>query len=75
MSFKKCHLSVALDGSENPQVRIDGIPNYEMPQRFVEEELKLPDDDEDEDEDSSENDESDEFDLLTDQNIPLVVEQ
>ena len=52
-------------------VSIDGIPNYEIPERFVEEEFKLLDDDENEDEDASENDE---FDLLTDQEIPLVVE-
>ena len=68
-------MSVALDGSENAQVSIDGIPNYKMPQRFVEEEFKLLDDDEDEDEDASENDDNNEFDLLTDQEIPLVVEQ
>ena len=37
-----------------------------MPQWFIEEEFKLLDDDEDEDEDASENDENDEFDLLTD---------
>ena len=54
---------------------IDGIPNYEMPQRFVEGEFKLLNDDEDEDEDPSENDENTEFDLLIDQEIPLVVEQ
>ena len=55
---------------------IDGIPNYEMPQRLVEEEFKLLDEDEDEDEDASKNDENDEFDLLTDdQEISLVVEQ
>ena len=40
---------------------IDDIPNYEMPQRFVEEEFKLLDDDENEDEDVSENDKNDEF--------------
>ena len=33
-----------------------------MPQRFIEEDFKLLDDDEDEDEDASENDENDEFD-------------
>ena len=33
-----------------------------MPQRFIEEEFKLLDDDEDEDKDASENDENDEFD-------------
>ena len=54
---------------------IDGIPNYEIPQRFVEEELNLLDDDKDEDEDASKNDENDEFDLSTDQEIPLVNEQ
>ena len=54
-SFKKYGLSVALDGFENAQVSIDGIPN-EMPQWFVEEELKLLDGDEDED--PSENDEN-----------------
>ena len=32
-----------------------------MPQRFIEEEFKLLDDDEDEDEDASENDENYEF--------------
>ena len=48
------------------QVSINGIPNYEMPQWFVEEEFKLLDDNEDEDEDASENDENDEFDLSTD---------
>ena len=30
-SFKKCGLSVALDGSENTQMSIDGIQNYEVP--------------------------------------------
>ena len=46
-----------------------------MSQRLTEEEFKFLNDDEDEDEDASENDENDEFDLLTDQEIPLVVEQ
>ena len=45
-TLKRCSFSVALDGSENAQVSIDSIPNYEMPQQFVEEELKLLDDDE-----------------------------
>ena len=47
------------------------IPNYEMHQRNVEEELRLLDDDKDEDEDASGNKEND----LTDQEIPLVAEQ
>ena len=45
-NFKRCSFSVALDGSENAQVSIDSIPNYEMPQQFVKEELKLLDGDE-----------------------------
>ena len=74
-SFKKCGLSVALNGSENAQVSIDGIPNYEMPPWFVEEEFKWLDDDEGEDKDASENDENNKFDLLTDQQIPFFVER
>ena len=54
---------------------IDSIPNYEMPQQFVEEEFKLLDEDEDEDEDASKIDENEIFDLLTYLKIPLVVEQ
>ena len=73
-SFKKWGLSVALDGSENAQVSIDDIPNCKMLQRFVEEEYKLIDDNEDDDEDAGESNENDEFDLLTDQEIPLFVE-
>ena len=33
-SFKKCGLSVALDGSEDDQVNIEGIPNYQIPKAF-----------------------------------------
>ena len=47
--------------------------NYEMPQQFAEEEFNLLD--EDEDEDTSESDVNDEFYLLTDKKIPLIVEQ
>ena len=64
--FKRCGLSVPLDGSDNAQVSIDEIPNYEMPQRFVEEEFKLLDNNEDEDEVASKNNENNKFDLLTD---------
>ena len=71
--MKAFGLSVALDGSEDAQVSIDGIPNYVMPQRFAEEEFKLLDNDEDKD--ASENDENEEIHLLIDQEIPLVVEQ
>ena len=64
-------MSVALDGSKNDQVSIDGIPNYKMPQRFVEDEFKLLNTDEDDDEDASENNENNKFDLLIDQEISL----
>mgnify|MGYP001799245490 FL=1 len=30
-SFKKCGISLAVDGSENSAVNIEGIPNYQMP--------------------------------------------
>ena len=56
------------------QRKKSNIVSYEIPQRCVEKKFNLLDDD-DEDEDASENDENDEFDLLTDQEIPLVVEQ
>ena len=68
-------MPVTLNGSKNAQKNINGTPNYEMPQRLVEEEFKLLDGIEDEDEDLSKNDGNDEFDLLTDREIPLVVEQ
>ena len=75
-SFKKCGFSTALDGPKNAQVSIDGITNCEMPQRFLEEEFKFVDEDEDEDASEYEYEyEYDEFDLLIDQEIPLVVEQ
>ena len=74
-SFEICGLSAALGGSENAQLSIGGIPNYEMPQRFVEEKLILLEGYDDEDEGESQNDETYQFDLLTDQEIPLVVEQ
>ena len=72
--FEKCGLLVALDKSENAQVTINGIPNYETPQRFVEEEFNLLNSNEDGDKDASENDESNKFDLLTDQEVSLVVD-
>ena len=34
-SFKKCGLSVALDGSENDEVNYEGLPEYQMPSAFV----------------------------------------
>ena len=34
-SFKKCGLSLALDGSENDKVNIEGLPEYQMRSAFV----------------------------------------
>ena len=31
-SFKKCGISLTLDGKENDEINIEGIPDYEMPQ-------------------------------------------
>ena len=31
-SFKKCDVSLTLDGKENDEINIEGIPDYEMPQ-------------------------------------------
>ena len=45
-----------------------------IPEQFLEEEFKLLEDDEHEDEDASENNENDEFELLTDHEA-LVLEQ
>ena len=51
-SFKKCGLSVALDGSENDGVNIEGLTEYQMQSDFVQDhEYALDDDDESEKED------------------------
>ena len=62
-SFKKCGLSVALDGGENDEVNIEGLLEYQMPSAFVRDnEYVLDDDDEsqkeDEDKGKTENEES-----------------
>ena len=33
-SFKKCGLSVALDGSESHEVNFEGLPEYQMTSAF-----------------------------------------
>ena len=51
-SWKKCGLSVALDGSENDEVNIEGLPEYQMLSAFVQDnEYVLDDDNESEKED------------------------
>ena len=50
--FKKCGLSVALDGCENDEVNIEDLPEYQMPPAFVQgHEYVLDDEDEFEKED------------------------
>ena len=66
-SFKKYGLSVALDGSEIDEVNIEGLPEYEMPSAFVQDNEYILDDDdesekEDEDKGNAENEE--EFEIL-----------
>ena len=65
-SFKKSGLSVALDGSENDEVNIEGLPEYQMPSAFVQDnEYVLDDDDESEKE---------EFEILIHFDLPVVIE-
>ena len=44
-SFKKCGLSVALDGSENDEVNIGGLPEFQMSSDFVRDNDYVLDDD------------------------------
>ena len=76
-SFKKCGLSVALDGSENDKVNIKGLPEYQMPSAFVEDnEYVLDDDDESEkeDEDKGNTENEEEFEILIHSDLPIVIE-
>ena len=77
-SFKKCGLSVALDGSENDEVNSEGLPEYQMSSAFVQDnEYVLDDDDEpekeDEDKGNAENEE--EFEILIHSDLPIVLER
>ena len=76
-SFKKCGLSVALDGSEDDQVNIEGIPNYQTPKAFGDgpEFALLDDSDED---DSGEEDNNEDYEIILnnyEEEILLVVEK
>ena len=59
-SFKKCGFSVALDGSKNNEVNIEGLQEYQMPSAFMQDNKYLLDDSnesekEDEDKGNAEN--------------------
>ena len=76
-SFKKCGLSVALDGSENDEVNIEALPEYQIPSAFVQDNEYVLDDDnesekEDEDKGNAENEEK--FEILIHSDLPIVVE-
>ena len=65
-SFKKCGISLALDGNENDEINIEGIPDYDMPHADeidgaadVEFHLESEDDPENNDEEEYEADEPD----------------
>ena len=76
-SFKKCGLSVALDGSENDEVNIEGLPEYQMPSAFVQDnEYVLDDDDESEKEDEDKGNAVNEkkFEILIHSDLPIVIE-
>ena len=68
---------MALDGSENNEVNIEGLPEYQMPSAFVQDnEYVLDDDDksekEDEDKGNAENEE--EFEILIHSDLPIAIE-
>ena len=76
-SFKKYGLSVVLDGSENDEVNIEGLPEYPMSSTFVQGNEYILDDDnesekEDEDKGNIENEEG--FEILIYSELPIVVE-
>ena len=68
---------MALDGSENNEVNIEGLLEYQMPSAFVQDnEYVLDDDDksekEDEDKGNAENEE--EFEILIHSDLPIATE-
>ena len=64
-SSKQCGLSVALDGSENDEVNNEGLPKYQMPSAFVQDNEHVLDED----------DESEKgFEILIHSNLPIVTE-
>ena len=79
-SFKNFGLSVALDGSENDEVNIEGLLEYQIPSAFVQDnEYVLDDDDEsekeDEDKGNAENEVEEEFEILIHSDLRIVIER
>ena len=76
-SFKKCDLSMALYGSENDEVNFEGLPEYQVPSAFMQDNDYVLDDDhnsekEDKDQGNAENEE--EFEILIHSDLPIVTE-
>ena len=74
---KKCGLSVALDGSENDDVNIEGLPEDQMPSAFVQDnEYVLDDDDESEKQDEGKGNAENEkkFEILIHSDLPIATE-
>ena len=70
-------LSVALDRSENDEVNIEGLPEYQMPSAFVQDNEYISDDNdesekEDEDKGNAENEE--EFKIWIHSDLLIVIE-
>ena len=77
LSFKKCGLSVVVDGSKNKEVNIEGLPEYEMPSAIgQDDEYVLDDGNESENKDerkgNTENEEESENVIHSD--LPIVFE-
>ena len=76
-SFEKGGLSVALDGSENDEVNIDGLPDYQIPSAFMQNNeyvLNNDDESEKENEDKGNAENEEEFQILIYSNLPIVIE-
>ena len=67
LPFKKCGLSVALDGNENNEVNIEGLPEYQMPSAFVQDNEYILDDD-----DESEKEEEDKVNAENEEELILI---
>ena len=77
LCFKRCGLSLALDGNDNDEVNIEGLPEYQMPWTFVQDNKHVLDDDdesekEDEDKGNAENEE--EIEILIHCDLPILIE-
>ena len=59
-SFKKCGISLTLDGSENHLLNIEKKPKYTMPEEETGEEYQLLSDEEDDEEEAESPDSSSE---------------